>query len=314
MKTVAITGVNGYIGSSVAKRLIENGYNIIGLSIEEKPIIDHPDLLYIQVDLTNWKQVQSIMKDNNIDVLFHFAGIAHVLKGQKIPDEAYTRINYLAAKNLFSCAYSKDIRVFFASTIDVYGACEELVWSEDVIPKPVSMYGKTKYLAECSLNGIYKGKNGNYLIGRFAPVYSNDHMKDAYKRIYVKYPNLAMTLGTRPTYTLLALENLVNFVAWWVEGGNVEKNIINVCDEVEMKTEDFILLEKGAGRAKNIIKVPYFFVKIFAWIANKLLYSDSKAELGLALTKLFRPRMIEKTQIVNTRCCCKEMKEIIYKS
>lgn len=311
MGTIAVTGVNGYIGSCVAKRLLDNGFNVIGLSIEEKSIIEHPSFVYMQVDLTNWVNVQSIIKENNIDVLLHFAGIAHVIKGQKTPDEIYKRINYLAAKNLFNCTYSKDIKVFFASSVDVYGACKERLWNEDVIPRPVSMYGKTKYMAECSLNELYKGKKDKYLIGRFAPVYSEDHLNDAYKRIYIKYPKLAITLDNKPAYSLLALNNLVNFIVWWVQGGIPKKNIINVCDASEIIADDFIALEKRTGRAKNVIHIPRTLARVFAWIANKLLYSDTKAELGFTLIKFFDPRAIDKLQIINTRCCCDSINKII---
>lgn len=298
METIAITGINGFIGSRVAEELLGNGYKVIGLSIEDKPVIENDNLFYFQVDLTQWKDVQSIILGSRIDALIHLAAIAHVGKGEKIPDEMYRRINYLAAKNIFKCTHLMDIRVFFASTIDVYGACKEHVWSEDINPEPVTMYGKTKYMAERCLQDLYKDKTEKYLIARFAPVYSKDRMTDVHKRIYINYPKLAFKLGTNPTYTFLALENVVKFIFFWISKGNQGYNIVNICDEKGVTAEDLIEREKAAGRARYVIRIPKTFSKTIAMLAERLLYSESKRELGFTLTKVFCPRALNTRRLL----------------
>lgn len=311
MGAIAVTGVNGYIGSSVSQRLLEEGYEVTGLSIEEKPFIDHPNLKYIQVDLTDWLRVQSIISNNNIDVLLHFAAIAHRVKGQNVPDYMYKRVNYLASKNLFRCAYDKDIRLFFSSTVDVYGACRENVLSEESIPKPVSVYAKTKYMAERALQQIYGDRKGKYLIGRLAPVYSSNNMKDVYKRIYIKYPKIAMSLKNNPSYDFLALGNLVQFISQWVKNPALS-GVINICDEKEITSREFVTLEKRSGRAEKIIAVPQLLLSFISMAADRFLNSKAESELGFALTKLFFPRPIDKTKVINAGCCNKSMESIIY--
>ncbi len=312
MKTIVVTGINGFIGSSVSKKLLENGHSIIGLSIEERAVIDHPNLRYIQTDLTDWQHVQTIFSSYDIDMLLHFAGIAHVVKGQTVTDEAYKRVNYLVSKNLFRCAAEKNARVFFASSVDVYGACKSRLWSEDAVPVPVSVYAKTKYAAEGSLIETYKDIKDKYLIGRFAPVYSRMNMKDPYKRIYLKYPKITLSLRNNPSYSFLALDNLVDFVASWVDNNNISTNIINVCDSEGIKSREFIELEKKAGRAGTVIRLPLFISRLAQKLSNNLLDSGLNQGLGYALAKLFDPRIIDKTQITKANYCTKDIKDLVY--
>jgi len=312
METIAVTGVNGYIASSVTQRLLEEGFRVTGLSIEEKPFISHPNLKYIQVDLTNRLKVQSVIENNDIDVMLHFAAIAHRVKGQDVPDYIYTRVNYLASKNLFRCAYAKNIRIFFASTVDVYGACRESVWSEEIIPKPVGVYAKTKYMAERALQQIYGDRRDKYLIGRLAPVYSSDNMKDVYKRIYVKYPKLAITLKSNPSYDFLALGNLVHFISQWLKNPDALSGVINICDEKGITGSEFVRLERKLGRAGKIIGVPGVLASLVSIAANRLLQSESKGELGFALVKMFAPRPVDRTKVINAGLCNLSMKNIIY--
>lgn len=291
MGYILVTGCNGFIGSKLTQTLLNRGYKVLGISYSKSCNIVGKNFKYISVNLNNCLTIEKIFRENNISKVIHLAAIAHVKKGQKVNWNSYYRVNTLASKTIFECSIKAEAKIFFASSIDVYGASKERKWTEDIAPIPVSLYGKSKYLAEQYLQDLY-GDKGNYTIGRFAPVYSDKNKKDVYKRIYVKFPNFAMVLATKPYYTLLSIENLVNFIAKWVENNNIEKNIINICDKDSVSAEFLINNEKKEGRAKYIIKIPYLISWFFSWVSNKLLYSHSKADLGFTLTKLFDPREI----------------------
>ncbi len=312
MAKIMVTGANGFIGGRICSDLLKFGHHVTGISLGKESDIQHPNYRYIAADISDLHRIRTIFMENEMDILLHFAAIAHAVKGFKVSAETYKRVNYLAAKNIFKCAFEKNVRIFFAGTVDVYGAGKGNEWREDVIPHPVNEYGKSKFTAEQYLQKLYEKKKDLYLIGRLAPVYAADRLVDIYKRFYLKYPNLVFSLGTKPEYSFLALDNLSRFVCRWVNGEKTDGNIINLCDDRSIQVQEIIALEKIEGRAEYVIKIPAFIAKVAAAIARRMLFSKSKAELGLSLTKLFCPFKINNMQIKNTGCCRTGIDEIVY--
>ena len=118
---ILITGVAGFIGSNLAKRLLERGHTVIGMdnlnygfmrNIEF--VKDKPNFQFIMGDIAN----PLILKDVKADIVVHLAS-------QKIP--RYTNAlrtleeNYLMLRNVVQkCIHDKS-KIIFASTSDVYG-------------------------------------------------------------------------------------------------------------------------------------------------------------------------------------------------
>lgn len=77
MKTAVVTGAASGIGLAVAKRLLDEGYTVYGMSRRTSAPIDHPDFKYISGDI-------SVADDRNrlclapekIDLLVNVAGVA----------------------------------------------------------------------------------------------------------------------------------------------------------------------------------------------------------------------------------------------
>lgn len=118
---VLITGAAGFIGSNLAKRLLERGHTVIGMdnlnygfmrNIE--PISADPNFEFIMGDIAN----PLILKDVKADIIVHLAS-------QKIP--RYTNAlrtldeNYLMLRNVVQKCILDKSKILFASTSDVYG-------------------------------------------------------------------------------------------------------------------------------------------------------------------------------------------------
>jgi len=169
---VLITGCAGFIGSSLAERLVKEGFEVIGIDcftdyyprrLKEKNLewlkkqpnftFYEADLLTCNLDhlikLNKHNKLNKLSKLNNSIVVFHLAAQAGVRASWGGNFEIYTRNNVRVTQRLLEWAKRKDIKKFvYASSSSVYGDCEELPEKEESILKPVSPYGVTKLAGE----------------------------------------------------------------------------------------------------------------------------------------------------------------------
>ena len=124
-KTIFITGGAGFIGSTLAGRLVEHNNvvvydNLARNSLKDKAIKDHPNLKLIQGDILNSEQLTDSMQ--NADIVVHCAAIAGIDTVIKSPVTTM-RVNMIGSANvLHSAAQLKRIeRVVCFSTSEVFG-------------------------------------------------------------------------------------------------------------------------------------------------------------------------------------------------
>lgn len=97
-KEILITGVNGGIGSEMAKEYLSQGSHVIGIDITEGSSLgtEKEGYFYYQVDLTKPKQVDKvqnkIVENHNIDVVIHNAGISQIDFFDQQSDEDFSKI------------------------------------------------------------------------------------------------------------------------------------------------------------------------------------------------------------------------------
>jgi len=152
-KNILITGICGFLGHSVAKRLLE--YNrLTGI---DKPgnftrIQDiGRDIHFIEGDIANKKTLDEIPKE--LDYILHFGSPASIVLFNKDPYgcfEATTKSMY----NILEFAKNNQIRkLIYPSTASIY-AGNKMPHTEDVYPQPRNMYGAAKLTCE-SLASAY---------------------------------------------------------------------------------------------------------------------------------------------------------------
>jgi NAD-dependent epimerase/dehydratase len=128
---ILITGKNSYIGNNICKFLLSKGHNAKTVSIRNG--IDN-------IDLTN------------IDTIIHCAAIVH--KKEKEYANDYDKINHKLTIKLAEKAKSKGVKHFiFMSTMSVYGNKAEIININTPL-SPVTLYGKTKLMAEYDLQKL----------------------------------------------------------------------------------------------------------------------------------------------------------------
>jgi nucleoside-diphosphate-sugar epimerase len=160
---VLITGVAGFIGSSIARRMLAEGHEVVGIdsfssyydrSIKESNIHQLRTAQFSLVDADiNSCDVDSLLAD--VEVVFHQAGQPGVRKSWGDEFAIYASANILATQRLLEAARrSKSLLKFvYASSSSLYGNAEGYPTSEAALPKPISPYGVSKLAAEhlCSL-------------------------------------------------------------------------------------------------------------------------------------------------------------------
>jgi len=178
---VLITGVAGFIGSNLAKRLLQKNHYVIGIdnlsygSIENiEDIKTHKNFEFISGDLAN----PFIIKDISADIIVHLAS-------QKIPryTSAYRTLeeNQLLLKNVIEKGKKDSIRIVFASTSDVYGKNPQVPFTEesDLLLGPTTVkrwaYALSKIYGEHLLIANQQEFDLQYTITRFFGSYGPNH-------------------------------------------------------------------------------------------------------------------------------------------
>lgn len=170
---VLITGVAGFIGSNLAKRLLERKHTVIGVDNLnygfERNITElrqNPSFEFIMGDIAN----PLILKEVKADIIVHLAS-------QKIP--RYTNAlrtleeNYLMLRNVVHKCLMDGSKILFASTSDVYGKNPNIPFAEtsDLVMGPTTVkrwaYALSKMYGEQYIIANHEEYGLNYTITRF---------------------------------------------------------------------------------------------------------------------------------------------------
>lgn len=167
-RRIAITGGAGFVGRYLIKRLIRDGYRINLLVHQQK--VNHPSVKVIHGDLISTKGLDELLKD--VKVAIHLAG-------RFVPPNAEIfKNNVVATFNLLEkCAEHKVEKIIFSSAIALCGEPSGRDWKETDKPKPNTVYGLSKFLAEEVIH--YWGDNSKikYFLLRFPNIYGSDSQK-----------------------------------------------------------------------------------------------------------------------------------------
>ena len=158
---VFITGVAGFLGSHLADRLLELGYDVVGVDNLDGGFLENvnPKVEFYQVDCNNLSKMKKYMK--NCDIVFHAACTAP--DGFSFFAPHYiTRNTFQITMSVLSAAIHNKVKKFiYCSSMARYGSQEKKPYTEDLECKPITPYAVGKYASElvikqlCELNHVY---------------------------------------------------------------------------------------------------------------------------------------------------------------
>lgn len=159
MKTYFITGVAGFIGSNLAKRIIKENkeIQIVGLDnlnnyydvkIKEyrlNELMKYENFKFIKGELANKTLINNIFEEYNPCIVVNLAAQAGVRYSITNPD-AYIESNIIGFYNILeACRYHQVEHLVYASSSSVYGSNKKVPYStDDKVDNPVSLYAATK--------------------------------------------------------------------------------------------------------------------------------------------------------------------------
>lgn len=169
---ILIIGGAGYIGSNVTNLLYNrnnNDYILIldNFSTGRKEALV-PGVDWVNVDVRNLEQLDSIFKYKNFDVVYDFSALTVVSESVTEPLNYYED-NFIGTFNILKCMEKYNVKNFiFSSTAAVYGNPnnnEDIL--EDSTKNPINPYGNSKLCSEFLIKDVSKAYGINYIIFRY---------------------------------------------------------------------------------------------------------------------------------------------------
>jgi nucleoside-diphosphate-sugar epimerase len=154
-----VTGVAGFIGSTLADRLLADGEDVVGIDCftdyyprdyKERNLSGaqaHPRFRFVESRIQD-VDLPALLKDRTH--VFHLAAQAGVRKSWGRDFAIYTVNNIEATQALLeaACGMTTLERFVYSSSSSVYGDLVAMPMREDALPQPVSPYGVSKLAAE----------------------------------------------------------------------------------------------------------------------------------------------------------------------
>lgn len=269
MKTYFITGGAGFIGSTLADKLLELGNKVIVIDnfcdfynprLKEKNIeknINNENYKIYRNDIRNKEKLSEIFNENKIDCVIHLAAMAGVRPSIENPI-LYQEVNCLGTQNILEEMKKHNLKnLVMASSSSVYGNCKEVPFREDmIVDYAISPYAATKKANEVMTHVYHKLNNMNVIMLRFFTVYGPRQRPDL---AINKFTNLMLTNDEIPmfgdgttsrdyTYIDDIVDGIIKSIQY-VENNNGVYEIINLGNSSPISLKEMI---NTIGKVLNI--------------------------------------------------------------
>lgn len=168
---IMVTGGAGYIGSHMVKMLLEAGHHVAVVDnfstgardyqhLMELPNAENNLLLY-QWNTLNTDYIAGLLRERDIKLVMHFAGLSSVAEGELRPAD-YVLNNVVGLNSVVTAMMQVGVRrIVFSSSAAVYGTTQgEAPCSVvNTTPNPINVYGQTKLMCEQLLH-LYRQSAG----------------------------------------------------------------------------------------------------------------------------------------------------------
>ncbi|WP_043932671.1 GDP-mannose 4,6-dehydratase [Bacillus sp. EB01] len=268
MKKIIITGVAGFLGSQLAKELVEEGDTVIGIDnivsgkLENIREINNDRFFFIRTNICS----DELLHDprlTGVDEIFHLASPASPKYYQRYPFETIN-VNTLGTKNMLEIAKQNGAGIVFSSTSEAYGDPEVHPQIEDYRGNvntwgPRACYDESKRLGEVLCYLYYSLYGVKVKVARIFNTYSADLANDD-GRVISNFVTQALTgkditvYGDgKQTRSFCYVSDTIRGLRLLMEKKEANGEIINIGNPVELTILDLATKIKLLTESKSNI-------------------------------------------------------------
>ncbi|QXR07571.1 NAD-dependent epimerase/dehydratase family protein [Acinetobacter lwoffii] len=264
---ILITGATGFVGTALTEQ-VSSFYDTIVL------IRTQNNALSSNIQQLVTANIFEANLPDNIDVIIHLAGRAHILNEQTTdPLSEFRKVNVEGTLQLARQALDKKVKRFiFMSSIGVNGAVTlQQPFTEDALPQPHADYAVSKLEAELELKKLFAGSDTELVIIRPPLVYAAHAPGNFARLLKLVASNLPLPFaGTKNKRSFVALENLVDFIQTCIEHPNAANQTFLVADQSHISTRELVqYLKQGMEKPPYFIYIPQPLMKLGAACVGK---------------------------------------------
>ena len=244
---ILVTGGAGYIGSVVAKQLLEAGHEVVVLDDLSR---GHAGAVPDAAEHANVSLLAPAALDAalaGVDGVLHFAALALVEESVEHP-ERYWRNNLVGTLNLLDAMRANGVgRLVFSSTCATYGEPEVVPISEDEPAAPVNSYGASKLAVdlmirdECRAHGLAAASLRYFNVAGASGELGEDHQPETHLIPLV----LQAAAGVRDHVKVFGTD-------YATRDGTAVRDYIHIEDLAEAHLLALDALERGTHRIFNL--------------------------------------------------------------
>jgi len=165
---ILVVGAAGYVGSHTTRLLVKNGHKVW---VYDNLVAGHrgaaPEGCLIEGELADREKLVQVLRDKQIEAVFHFAAFALVGESVAHPDRYYQN-NVVCTLNLLEAMRAADVRqIVFSSTTATYGVPDTIPITENERQDPINPYGFTKLVIERALDDYAAAYNFGFAALRY---------------------------------------------------------------------------------------------------------------------------------------------------
>lgn len=260
---ILVTGANGFIGRALCQALAARGDEVCGLVRSRSN--DVPDVKVTQASLENDAALKLALE--GVECVVHLAGRAHLLADTAAnPLDAFRAVNRDATLRLATLAQEAGVRRFvFMSSIGVNGShTDGQAFTEASQAAPSADYAQSKLEAEQGLREQMANGSMELVIIRPPLVYAA-HAPGNFRRL-LKVVSTGTPLPfslVKNQRTMIALENLVDFIVLCSQHPAAANQLYLVADEQSVSTREIVeCLAEGMSRRCINLPIPPFMLRV----------------------------------------------------
>ncbi len=268
MAKILITGGAGFIGSSLAERLINTTDhkivivdNLLTGDCARLPKTENDSWRYIKADCNDFQDISSVMLAYKFDYVFHYAAVVGVQRTLDNPKLVLDDI--IGIKNVLDLCKNTNVkRVFFASSSEVYGEPIEHPQNEATTPLNSRLpYAVVKNVGEAFLRSYKQEFDLDYTIFRFfntyGPKQSTDFVMSKFIKLALKNEDIPLFGDGLQTRTFCFINDNIDACLSSFEHGHYINDTVNVGSDYEVTIKQLAeIIIKETNSSSKIVHLP----------------------------------------------------------